>query len=133
MQGIVWAVIQDPAALKLVIPRYEVVQCHHITLQYGVSLDRWWRWVGLEFTAIGLAECWNDRIQAVRVQLPAPILCVNQHPHITVSHQVGVAAKEANQMLADQYESVALNLIVPVWIEFAIRERPDFSIEHANL
>lgn len=122
MQGIVWAVIQDPAVLKPVTPRYEVVRCHHITLQYGVSLDRWWRWVGLEFAAIGLADCWNDRIQAVRVQLPATIPCMNPHPHITVSHQVGVSAKESNQMLADKFASIAVNLVVPVCIEFAIRE-----------
>ncbi|UBF27508.1 hypothetical protein K9N68_06085 [Kovacikia minuta CCNUW1] len=118
MQGILWAVIQASDSLSTMVPRFEVVQSHHITLQYGVELATWAQWVGYEFEAIATEECWSDRIQALQVTLPTTIPCINPHPHITISHRIDVEPQEANAMLADFHQSTPIQLIIPVKIEF---------------
>ncbi len=70
MQGILWAIVQNLDLLSKVPPRFEMVQCHHITLQYGAELEAWSYLVGYEFEAIATSECWNNQIQALRVTLP---------------------------------------------------------------
>jgi len=122
MQGILWAIIQNIDSVSKVLPRFEVVQCHHITLQYGVELKAWSYLVGYEFEAIATEECWNDQIQALRVPLPPTIPCINSHPHITISHRADVEPQQANDMLASSHQSTPIQLIVPVRIEFHVKE-----------
>ena len=120
-QGILWAVLQNPGPLAAITPRYEMVQCHHITLQYGVEREPWQLWIGQEFAAIATAECWNEQVQALRVLLPATIPCINLHPHLTVSHRVDVEPKTANHMLVTQHTVRSIWLVLPVRIEFHMK------------
>lgn len=118
MQGILWAVILDPTVLAEVASRYPVEQRHHITLQYGVEEAKWAEWIGQEFIAVAVEECWNDHIQALRIELPPHIPCNNLHPHITLSHQPDIEPKAANEMLDSSHQSQLLWIPIPVRIEF---------------
>ncbi|MGA7937645.1 MAG: hypothetical protein WCA35_29115 [Kovacikia sp.] len=121
MPGVLWAVVQGSDSLSEVLPRFEVVQCHHITLQYGVELAAWSHLVGYEFAAIATSDCWNDQIQALRVTLPTTIPCVNPHPHLTISHRADMEPQVANEMLASFHQLTPIHLLIPVKIEFLIK------------
>jgi hypothetical protein len=58
----------------------------------------------MEFEAQVWAEAWNDRIQALRVQLPEGIPYEEQDPHVTVSYCEGVEPVESNAMLQGIHE-----------------------------
>lgn len=130
MQGILWAVIQQPAKLSdvkqqpakqqplLITPKYPLGKPHHITLQYGVNLKDWQHLVGKEFTATCLYEAWNSRIQCVAVSLPDSIPCANKHPHITVSWVNGATPIESNAMLVTKFNYQLVDLVINCKIEF---------------
>jgi len=47
---------------------------------------------------IGMAQ--DERCQAVKVEIPDGLLCLNDNPHITVSCADGTAPKYSNELLA---------------------------------
>jgi hypothetical protein len=101
-KGILWA-IPNPQKPILIGHLYSKdTPPLHITLQYGVQRADWAWLIGREFTAVIVQQCWNDRVQALRVFLPEGIPCCNLHPHITVSWVEGAEPAEANEMLADE-------------------------------
>jgi len=115
---ILWAVLLEPLAIA---PRFEIVQAHHITLVYGANPEEWAHLLGSEFAVRIVAEAWNERIQALRLQLPQGIPCTNAIPHITVSHLREVEPVESNTMLATSHQEIPLDETVKVQIALRLR------------
>lgn len=116
MTGILWAVVQEPIALQ---PRYEAGKPHHVTLQYGVEREQWEHLIGLPMSAGVIAECWNDRIQALSVVLPNWVQCQSPNPHISVSWVIDAHPVESNAMLAGDHQAASVNFdYVQCVIEF---------------
>lgn len=106
MSGILWAIpIERPA----VLPRYKLGSPHHITLQYGVEREYWEHLIGLPITVGVIEECWNDRIQALRIALPTWVACQIPNPHISVSWILDAAPVAANAMLNESHESAPVD------------------------
>ncbi|MBD1864169.1 MULTISPECIES: hypothetical protein [Trichocoleus] len=117
-KGNLQAVLQTPL---LVQPLYSNGKPHHVTLQYKVERKAWKHLEGREFEVVTTHLCWNDRIEAIAVQLPEWVPCCNKHPHITVSWIDGAAPVESNRMLAGQHNALEFNTRVSVRIEFKER------------
>lgn len=106
-RGIFW--LSSERQSPPVAPIFDVLPSHfHVTLQFGVyrseiPIDLLGQRVRVRVTE----NCFNSRIQAVRVQLPeeARSLCRNEHPHMTVSMVPGVRPVESNGMLLQHYPS----------------------------
>lgn len=72
----------------------------HITLEYGVTREQAKNIEGTRYEFTAPLFCYDSCIQAINVVFKpgeAPI-CNNAYPHITVSMQPGVNAKQANSM-----------------------------------
>jgi hypothetical protein len=106
MTGILWAVVISPPSLQ---SRYEAGAPHHVTLQCGVEREDWNHLIGLPMTAGIEAECWNSRIQALKLILPTWVQCQNPHPHLAISWVIDADPLEANAMLAGEHESQAVS------------------------
>lgn len=109
MPGILWAVIQEPLELPR---RFNNGQPHHCTLLYGCSNKLAERYIGLPLSLPIVSECWNDRIQAVQVIVPAgiPFDTNRPNPHVTVSYADGVQPVESNAMLAGEHQESEVKL-----------------------
>lgn len=72
----------------------------HVTLLFGAFQDEHTEILGEEFQIAVISHCWNDRIQALRVDLPVYLEqeCQNRVPHITLSWEDGVSPVEANSL-----------------------------------
>jgi hypothetical protein len=119
MKGILWLTV--PSALKdfaQIKPIYPNGNPHHITLVFGTEEHIFKNVIGKRVFVLAYENCWNDRIQAVRVQLPNDIPCVNRHPHITVSYAPGVEPKESNIMLASEHQSNKVSFSFYTIVEF---------------
>ena len=93
----------------------------HVTLQFGVSREDVPEAVlGRLFPVTFVANCYNDRIQALRVELPEEVhqLCNNEHPNMTVSMADGVRPVESNAMLAGEHVSEPASFELPLVCEF---------------
>jgi tRNA splicing ligase len=110
MKGILWlsAINQSlPTAAKFP----NLARHFHVTLQFGVDWESLSQdvkgLVGKEFEVKVLLNCYNEKIQALYVDLPEEVsaLCRNSHPHITISMADGVKPVESNQMLSGAYLS----------------------------
>ena len=74
----------------------------HVTLQFGVFENEIPDGIlGRTFTVRATENCFGDRIHALRVELPSEIrgVCLNKHPHMTISMLPGVRPVESNVML----------------------------------
>jgi hypothetical protein len=110
MKGILWLTI--PSALKdfaQIKPIYPNGNPHHITLVFGTEEYIFKNVIGKKVFVLAYENCWNDRIQAVRV---------NRHPHITVSYAPGVEPKESNIMLASEHQSNKVSFSFHAIVEF---------------
>lgn len=115
-RGILWAVLKKSPTVDRIHPNGEP---HHITLQYDVELNDCLGWIDRCFEVTITEHCWNDRIQALRVELPFWLPNQNLHPHITVSWAEGVQPVESNVMLeTNDYESSSHNEILEVETKF---------------
>lgn len=104
MTGILWAVLKEPLDLPR---RFQCGQAHHVTLQHLIERDAVADLIGLPITVGILEECWNDRIQALKVVLPTWLPCQIPHPHISVSWIKEAHPVESNMMLAEEHESAS--------------------------
>lgn len=115
MTGILWAVLQSPIAIAR---RFPNGMPHHVTLQFGVERDDWSFLVGQAFSAFLESECWNEKIQALTIELPGGIPCQNAAPHLTVSWADGVSPVESNAMLSSLHQSAPVYTTAQFKIEF---------------
>lgn len=126
-RGIFWLslVDQDYDNLQEQIPQvFENISEHlHITLQYNAPLTEeiaqflWRDPVEVRVTA----NCFNDRIQAVRVELPEPFraLCRNANPHMTISMVPGARPVQSNNMLDSAHYEEPLETTLLFRAEFS--------------
>lgn len=91
----------------------------HVTLQFGVDYTaEIEELMGKEVEVVAVADCANDRIQALRINLPEHVrsMCKNDNPHMTISMGEGVKPVESNDMLAGPYS--AYNVSIPMTLKF---------------
>lgn len=95
----------------------------HITLQYNVPLtEEIAQFLWKEPLAVNVtANCFNDRIQAVRVQLPDSVrsLCQNSDPHMTISMVQGARPVQSNVMLGSNHVEQELETTLLFRAEFS--------------
>lgn len=126
-QGILWAVITKPVTINR---RFPVGEPHHITLRFGVEREDVQQYEGREFVAYIIEECWNEKIQALKVILPTSIPHDSDRiPHITVSRADGVEPVESNLMLDQCHQSQKFELFIPCRIEFLEWAEPIYAEE----
>lgn len=126
-RGIFWLslVDQDYDSLQREVPIvFERPADHfHITLQYNVPLtDEIAQFLWKEPIPVRIsANCYNDRIQAVRVELPESFrnLCQNADPHMTVSMVHGARPVMSNVMLGSGHVSQPLEATMMFRAEFS--------------
>ncbi|QLE46442.1 hypothetical protein FD723_40230 (plasmid) [Nostoc sp. C052] len=114
-KGILWGYFPSGVNVKR---RYPCGQPHHITLRYGVAYQDYRDLIGKQFQAIATHLCWNDRTEAIAVQLPEWVPCSIVYPHITVSWVDGAKPIEANEMLATKYSCIRFEQSIDVAIDF---------------
>ena len=93
----------------------------HVTLQFGVDLTPAIQdMLGEEVEVVAVADCSNDRVQALRVILPDEVaqLCSNEHPHMTISTVDGAKPVESNDMLAGEHSCTEVNIPLTLRFEF---------------
>jgi hypothetical protein len=116
-RGILW--LSLPEQKSPVHPIFSQAAEHfHVTLQFGVVENEIPDGIlGRTFTVRATENCFNDRIHALRVELPSGIrsVCLNKNPHMTISMLPGVRPVESNVMLqsplAIQRENFGLSLV----------------------
>lgn len=119
-RGILWLTL--PTQVAPVQGQFDNSPNHyHVTLQFGVFSDEIPESVlGQTFWVRVVANCYNDRIQALSVELPEEIdhLCDNAFPHMTISMVSGVRPVESNAMLAGEHTSEPVSFELPLVCEF---------------
>ena len=122
-QGILWAVPSIPnTVLDYVAPIHPVGTHRHITLQYGVEFNHWSNWIGFQFWATIVAECWNNRVHALAVTIPGTIPFGLTISHITISRVSEAAPVESTGMMQTAHSFTELSELVPMKIEFNLWE-----------
>lgn len=108
-RGILWLALPEqtsPVPLRFANP----ARHFHVTLAFNCWVDSRLlaAYEGQSVRVELLEECWDARVQALRVSLPPSFayLCENQHPHMTLSMADGVRPVESNRMLAGMHHSV---------------------------
>lgn len=113
--GILWAEPMDAIAIQ---SRYSnTPEKPHVTLAWGVPRAKY-DVIGLTTSIYLDAECWSDRIQAVRCTLQAGIPFELEIPHLTVSWVDGVAPRESTAMLQRVHDQQPIEQILPCKIEW---------------
>jgi hypothetical protein len=117
MKGILWLSLQTESPVDSL---YQPARHLHVTLQFGVEMSDFAHLIGQKVKVAAVANCCNDRIQAIRVNLPAQYkeLCQNEVPHITISHLPDVRPVESNEMLKGEHTETPLNFEVETIVEF---------------
>lgn len=119
-RGILWLSLteqQSPVGLVHDNP----ARHFHVTLQFGVEhTPEMEELLGKEVEAFAVADCFNERVQALRVSLPDDVasLCSNEHPHMTISSADGVKPVESNTMLAGDHNSSEVSIPLTLRYEF---------------
>lgn len=112
MAGILWAVLDSFPATASIYPEGSP---HHVTLIFGEERHKYESYIGQKILLNVYQECWDERIQALRVLLPGGFPCNNDHPHITVSYCKPV---ESNTMLLNPQHSRFVNFTLPATIDW---------------
>lgn len=120
-KGIFWLSALDQKAAP-VTPLYDHLAKHfHITLQFGVELTpEIQEMLGEKVDIQVVADCHNERIQALRIELPDEVraMCNNAIPHMTISMVEGVKPVESNDMLSEEHEEVAVSTVIHMVYDF---------------
>lgn len=93
----------------------------HVTLQFRVDLNpAMEELLGREVEVVATGDCSNDRVQALRVNLPEEVaqLCSNEHPHMTISTADGVKPVESNNMLSGDHTCTDVSIPLTLRFEF---------------
>lgn len=112
MKGILWLSLAEQVSPVDVL--YQPSNHLHITLRFNVDFSEVEHLLGREVMVYCYEDCHNNRIQAVRVQLPAEFhtLCQNESPHMTISHLPNVRPVESNNMLQSEHDSLPCDLVL---------------------
>lgn len=104
-RGILWAIPLEPIRVTALYPLPAIEP--HVTFKFNALKRAWSEWIGLRFDAEIFGNHWNDRVQALSVELPDDLtdLCDNAIPHLTVSWIHGAAPVESNEMLLQPHSS----------------------------
>jgi hypothetical protein len=78
----------------------------HVTLAWGIPQNKYD--LGEEVSIYLDSECWSDRIQAIRCQLPEGIPFEGKIPHITLSWVDGAKPIESAEMLIRKHRSTPI-------------------------
>lgn len=117
-KGILWlTVIGDLSPITL---RFAPAKHWHVTLRFGANRADWAHMIGERVAVIATADCSNERIQALKVELPPEYksICGNPIPHITISHLPGVKPVESNTMLDSPEITNLIDLRLETVVEF---------------
>jgi hypothetical protein len=119
-RGILW--LSLPEQKSPVHPIFSQAAEHfHVTLQFGVVENEIPDGIlGRTFTVRATENCFGDRIHALRVELPNGIrgVCLNKHPHMTISMLSGVRPVESNVMLQSPLSLEKVNFNLSLICEF---------------
>lgn len=119
-RGILWLSLPEQQS-PVGIVHENPARHFHVTLQFGAEFTPQVEdLLGKEVQAVAVADCSNERVQALRVSLPEEVagLCANEHPHMTISHAEGVKPVESNTMLAGDHDSVEVSTPLTLRFEF---------------
>lgn len=119
-RGIFWLSLENQTLP--VSPIFDRIAQHfHVTLQHNVEMtEEIAEWIDEIVQVEVVSICNNERIQALRVNLPEEIraLCHRQHPHMTISMMQGVAPVESNRMLDADHDTNAVSQTLNFRFEF---------------
>jgi hypothetical protein len=119
--GILW--LSVPEQDSPVCPSFvNAVRHLHVTLQFGVYENEVPAGIlGHTFSVRATSICYNTRIQALRVELPAELrdVCQNENPHMTISMIPGVRPVESNEMLQGFHHSESVDFEMSLICEFS--------------
>jgi hypothetical protein len=119
-RGILW--LSLPEQKSPVCPIFDQAAEHfHVTLRFGVFENEIPDGIlGRTFTVRATENCFGDRIHALRVELPNGVrgVCLNKHPHMTISMLPGVRPVESNVMLQSPLSIQRENFSFPLVCEF---------------
>jgi hypothetical protein len=120
MKGILWLALDSHTFPVECI--YNPVQHLHVTLEYGVNYESCNFLIGRKVEVIAVANCWNDKVQALRVNLPPEYdaICDNVHPHMTISTADNVRPVESNNMLSGEYNELPVQIVMQTTVDFII-------------
>lgn len=122
----------DDLRLNGVNPVFGQLANHfHVTLQFGVELtSEIESLLGQQVEVQVVANCFNDRIQALKVELPSSAavdnlsevdvraMCRNAQPHLTLSMADGVKPVESNDMLAGEHDCSSVSFLLMLQFDF---------------
>jgi hypothetical protein len=119
-RGVLW--LSLPEQKSPVHPIFSQAAEHfHVTLRFGVFENEIPDGIlGRTFTARATENCFNDRVHALRIELPSEIrgVCLNKHPHMTISMLPGVRPVESNVMLQSPLSLEKVNFNLSLICEF---------------
>jgi hypothetical protein len=118
MKGILWLSLDHQISPVEVI--HNPVNHFHVTLQFGVDLEDWAHLIDQHVELVAVANCYNSKVQALRVILPPDFdtLCANDHPHMTISTADNVRPVESNNMLASEHNEERIEFVMQTTVEF---------------
>lgn len=88
---------------EMIPPAFEKVQCDHVTLAFSPTpeeVETFRPMIGKEVEISVQETVWDDKCQAVRVEVP--VQCRNPIPHITISHRADTKPVYSNELLANK-------------------------------
>lgn len=89
---------------EMVPPAFEKVQCDHVTVANPPptpeEIEFFRPMIGKEIEISIKEMVWDDKCQAVRVEVP--VQCRNPIPHITISHRADTKPVYSNELLANK-------------------------------
>jgi hypothetical protein len=118
MKGILWLAL-NPQTFPVPCIHNPVTHLH-VTLQFGVNREDWMHLIGCNVEVNVVANCWNDKVQALRVILPEEFdaICGNVHPHITISTADNVRPVESNNMLSSEHHEAPVQFVMQTTVDF---------------
>lgn len=97
-KGILWAIPVCDGA-PYVMPKHPIIPHSHITLQYNADSADWSDWIERRFTAQMLSQYADNRIHAIKFEIPEDIPFGLMVPHMTVSRIKEATPVESTDMI----------------------------------
>ena len=119
LQGVVTRRSRDWLLRRVPLTWPGNVFAHHVTVIFGVYKHDCLDMVGKHFVVDITEICQNEKIQALRLELPDELKNdVNRIPHLTLCADDGVKPKEANEMLEGLHGAQTMMGQLEVRLEF---------------
>jgi hypothetical protein len=118
MKGILWLSLNS--RISPVDYVHKPVNHLHVALQFGVNREDWENLIGRSVEVVSVANCYNNKIQALRVNLPEEFdaICGNVHPHMTISTAENVRPVESNKMFSGKHNELPVEFVMQTTVEF---------------